>query len=143
MTTAQRGDTVEVHYTGTLNDGTVFDSSAGRDPIKFTIGEQAVIGGFEEAVVGLGVGEKKSVSIAPQDAYGEYTSDLVATIDRAQLPTELDPAPGMVLQGDTPQGPMKFMITVVEGDQVTLDGNHPLAGQQLNFDLEVVTIHRP
>jgi FKBP-type peptidyl-prolyl cis-trans isomerase 2 len=140
MSTARHGDTVKVHYTGTLDDGTIFDSSSGRDPLEFTIGKQSVIAGFESAVVGLGVGEKKSISIAPEDGYGEYTTDLVATVERSQLPTDLELAPGMVLQGDTPQGPMKFMVTLVEGNDVTLDGNHPLAGKQLNFDLEVVEI---
>lgn len=143
MTTVKSGDTVKVHYTGKLEDGTIFDSSASRDPLEFTVGEQRVISGFENAVVGLGVGDKKSVSISPQDGYGEYTTDLVATINRSQIPADIEPAPGLVLQGDTPNGPMKFMITVVEGDNVTLDGNHPLAGKQLNFEIEVMDIVRP
>jgi peptidylprolyl isomerase len=140
MTTVKQGDTVKVHYKGTLDDGSVFDSSEGRDPLEFTVGEQRVISGFENAVHGLAVGENKSVSIAPEEGYGQYTTELVATIERSQLPTDVEPTPGMVLQGDTPDGPMKFMITVVEGDNVTIDGNHPLAGKALNFEIEVVEI---
>ena len=142
MTTVQSGDTVKVHYTGKLADGTIFDSSADRDPLEFTVGENRVISGFEHAVVGLAVGDKKSVSIPPEDGYGEYTTDLVATINRSQIPADIEPAPGLVLQGDTPHGPMKFMITVVDGDKVTLDGNHPLAGKQLAFEIEVMDIVR-
>lgn len=143
MTTVRSGDTIKVHYTGKLADGTVFDSSAGREPLEFTVGERSVISGFENAVVGLGVGDKKSVSISPEDGYGEYTTDLVATIDRSQIPADVEPAPGLVLQGTTPEGPMRFMITVVDGDKVTLDGNHPLAGKRLEFDIEVMEIVRP
>ena len=140
MAIAKLGNKVKVHYKGTLEDGTVFDSSEGRDPLEFTVGEHAVISGFEDAVEGMAVGTKASVSIAPEHAYGEYTSEMVATIERSQLPTDLEPAPGMVLQSDTPQGPMKFMITVVEGDKVTIDGNHPLAGKTLNFEIELVEV---
>lgn len=129
MATVKQGDTVKVRYKGTLDDGTVFDSSEGRDPLEFTVGEHAVIAGFEDAVEGMAVGTKASVSIAPENAYGEYTSEMVATIERSQLPTDLEPAPGMVLQSDTPQGPMKFMITVVEGDKVTIDGEPPTGRQ--------------
>ena len=143
MTTAKKGDTVKVHYTGKLDDGTVFDSSIERDPLEFTLGMQSVIAGFEQGVVGLGVGERKTISVEPEDGYGHYTSDLVATVNRSQLPDNLEPAPGMVLQSDSPQGPLKFMITVVEGDQITLDGNHPLAGKRLTFDLEVVAVSSP
>ncbi len=143
MTAVRQGDTVRVHYTGKLADGTVFDSSAGREPLEFTVGERRVISGFENAVVGLGVGEQKKVSIPPEDGYGEYTTDLVATIDRSKIPADVEPAPGLVLQANTPDGPMKFMITVVDGDNVTLDGNHPLAGKRLEFDIEVMEIVHP
>jgi FKBP-type peptidyl-prolyl cis-trans isomerase 2 len=143
MTTIKNGDTVKVHYTGKLDDGTVFDSSSGRDPLEFTLGTQSVIAGFENGVVGLGVGEKRTISIAPEEGYGQYTTELVATVNRSQLPANLKPAPGMVLQSDSPQGPLKFMVTEVEGDQITLDGNHPLAGKRLRFDLEIVAITSP
>jgi FKBP-type peptidyl-prolyl cis-trans isomerase 2 len=143
MTTIKNGDTVKVHYTGKLDDGTVFDSSSGRDPLEFTLGTQSVIAGFENGVVGLGVGEKRTISIAPEEGYGQYTTELVATVNRSQLPANLKPAPGMVLQSDSPQGPLKFMVTEVEGDQRTLDGNHPLAGKRLRFDLEIVAIISP
>jgi peptidylprolyl isomerase len=140
MTTAKPGTTVKVHYTGTLDDGTVFDSSAGREPIEFTIGQQTVIAGFENAVIGLSVGDKKKISIAPDDAYGAHRADKVAVVDRSELPPDLEPATGMVLRGDTPEGQVTFTIAAVEADSVTLDGNHPLAGKQLNFELELVEV---
>lgn len=143
MSIAQQGDTVKVHYTGTLDDGTVFDSSVGRDPIEFTIGEHTVIQGFEDAVVGLQVGEKKSVSVAPEDGYGERDERRVVVVERSYLPDDLNPHPGMVIQGTLPQGSVILHVTAVSDDQVTLDANHPLAGKQLNFDLEVKHIARP
>lgn len=140
MTTARPGATVKVHYTGTLDDGTVFDSSAGREPIEFTIGQQTVIAGFENAVIGMSAGDKKKVSIAPDDAYGAHQADKVAVVNRSQLPPDVEPAAGMVLQGDTPEGRVTFTIAAVGADSVTLDGNHPLAGHRLNFELEVVEV---
>jgi len=140
MTTAKTGATVKVHYTGTLQDGTVFDSSAGREPLQFTIGHQSVIPGFENAVIGLSTGDKKSVCIPPEEAYGPRSAERVAVIDRSQLPPDLEPSAGMVIQGETPDGPVTFTIAAVEADTVTLDGNHPLAGKQLNFELEIVEV---
>lgn len=140
MTTAAHGDTVKVHYTGTLDDGTVFDSSAGRDPIEFTIGSETVIPGFESAVVGLAVGEKTTVVIGPEDAYGVRADEKVLVVDRSWLPAEPEPSVGMMLQGNTPEGTVVFMITAVEEGQVTLDGNHPLAGKQLTFEIELAEI---
>jgi len=140
VTTAAHGDTVKVHYTGTLDDGTVFDSSAGRDPIEFTIGSETVIPGFESAVVGLAVGEKTTVVIGPEDAYGVRADEKVLVVDRSWLPAEPEPSVGMMLQGNTPEGTVVFMITAVEEGQVTLDGNHPLAGKQLTFEIELAEI---
>ncbi len=143
MTSAMQGDTVLVHYTGMLDDGTVFDSSIDRDPIKFTIGDQTVIRGVEDAVVGLRVGEKKKVVIGPEDAYGPHLKDKVAVVDRSQLPDDLEPRTGTILKGRSPKGTIMLTITDVTEDQVTLDANHPLAGKQLTFELEIMEISRP
>ena len=140
VTVAAHGDTVKVHYTGTLDDGTVFDSSTGRDPIEFTIGSETVIPGFENAVVGLAVGEKTTVVVGPEDAYGARTDEKVLVVDRSWLPAEPEPSVGMMLQGNTPEGTVVFLITGVEEEQVTLDGNHPLAGKQLTFEIELAEI---
>lgn len=142
MTTAAQGDTVKVHYTGKLDDGTVFDSSAGREPLEFTIGGHAVIPGFEAAVEGLAVGEKKTVVIGPEDAYGPRHEGKIVSVDRSRLPDGLTPQPGMVLQAPGPEGTLHFTITEVSGDLVTLDANHPLAGQQLTFEIEVAEISK-
>jgi peptidylprolyl isomerase len=138
--TAAQGDTVRVHYTGTLDDGTVFDSSAGRDPLEFTIGSNMVIPGFESAVVGLQVGDSTKVVIGPEDAYGPRLDGKVIVVERSHLPDEPEPAPGMVLQAQGPEGTILLTITDVQDDQVTLDGNHPLAGQQLTFEIELAEI---
>ena len=141
MTLAKDGDTVKVHYTGTLNDGTVFDTSVERDPLEFTIGEGRLIPGFENAIIGLEEGDSKQINIAAGDAYGEYREELVADIERKQLPDDIEPQVGMVLQAKTESGELtNVMIKGVEGDAVTLDGNHPLAGQELNFDLKLVEV---
>lgn len=140
MRTAAQGDTVRVHYTGTLDDGTVFDSSEGRDPLKFTIGSNALIPGFESAVVGLTVGESTRVVIGPEDAYGPRLDGKVVVVERSRLPDEPEPEPGMVLQARGSEGTVLLTITDVAGDMVTLDGNHPLAGQQLTFEIELAEI---
>lgn len=140
MKTAAQGDTVRVHYTGTLDDGTVFDSSEGRDPLEFTIGTNTVIPGFESAVVGLKVGESTRVVIGPEDAYGPRLDGKVVVVERSRLPDEPEPEPGMVLQAQGPEGTVLLTIADVEDDQVTLDGNHPLAGQQLTFKIELAEI---
>ncbi len=142
MSTAQQGDRVKVHYKGMLDDGTEFDSSVGKEPIDFTVGEHKVIVGFENGVVGLAIGEKKRVVIGPEDAYGPYLRDKVATMPRSQLPDDLELRPGAIIKGETPEGPVMFLVTEVQGDQVTVDGNHPLAGKALTFEIEVVEIEK-
>jgi peptidylprolyl isomerase len=134
---ATAGDTVRVHYTGRLDDGTVFDSSEGRDPIEFTLGTQAVIPGFESAVCGLEVGERRTVVIRPEDAYGPYHHDRVVVVGRDRFPAELSIEPGMVLRAQGERGDLMVTVTDITGDQVTIDGNHPLAGKQLTFDVEL------
>ncbi len=143
MTIAITGDTVKVHYTGSLDDGTVFDSSSDREPIEFTIGDHAVIQGFEDAVLGMRVGSRRRVVVAPEDAYGPHLKNKIFVVDRSQLPDEVEPAAGMMLEGRSPEGNVVFIIVEVSGDQVTLDGNHPLAGHQLTFELEMQEIVRP
>ena len=137
---AKTGDTVRIHYTGTLNDGSVFDSSEGRDPLEFTLGEGQVIPGFEEAVAGMAVGEEKTVTIPADEAYGRTRQELVLTVPRAQLPAGMSPSVGQQLQ--LMQGTEAFVVTVreVRDDAVVLDANHPLAGQDLTFELSLVEI---
>jgi peptidylprolyl isomerase len=141
MSQAKSGDTVKVHYTGTLADGTQFDSSAGRDPLEFELGGGQVIAGFDNAVDGMTVGDSKEVSIDPDDAYGQYHDQLVHEIPRNALPDDLTPEEGMALQASGPEGQVtQFTVVAVSGESVTLDANHPLAGQTLNFTLELVAI---
>ncbi len=137
----QSGDTVKVHYTGRLDDGSVFDSSVGRDPIEFTIGEGRVIPGFEDAVLGAASGDTKTATIPSDKAYGPHREEMVVHVDRSNLPDGLDPDIGDQLQMTTQEG-MPVVVTVVEVDEgsITLDANHPLAGKDLTFDIEVVEI---
>lgn len=140
MASATHGDKVRIHYTGTLTDGSVFDSSAGRDPLEFTVGEGQVIPGFERAVAGMAPGETKQVTIPADDAYGQPRGELLLTVNRTELPDEIAPEPGQQLQMS--QAGQTFVVTVTEvtGDAVVLDANHPLAGQDLTFELELVEI---
>lgn len=141
MTQAKTGDTVRVHYTGTLDDGTVFDSSAEREPLEFTIGNGQVIPGFENGVMGMAPGDTKSVTIAPGDAYGDYNPEAVVRVPRDQFPPDLDPEVGMMLQVRLQDGrPAHVVVTEVAEADVALDGNHPLAGKNLTFALNLVEI---
>lgn len=141
MSQAKAGDTVRIHYTGTLEDGTQFDSSSDRDPLEFNVGSGQVIPGFDNAVDGMSVGETKSVSIEPGDAYGERHDQLVQEVPKSVLPENIDARIGMQLQGQSAEGQMtRFTITAVTDDTITVDANHPLAGQKLNFDIELVEI---
>ena len=141
MNQAAAGDTVRIHYTGTLTDGTQFDSSSGRDPLEFKLGGGEVIPGFDNAVNGMSVGDTKSVAIPPEEAYGVRHDQLVQEVPRSALPEELSPEVGMQLQSQSPDGQvMLLIVTEVTDDTVTVDGNHPLAGQTLNFDIELVDI---
>lgn len=141
MAQAKKGDTVKVHYTGTMPDGTVFDSSAEREPLEFVLGEGQVIAGFENAVIGLDVGGKRSVTFGPDEGYGPYDDSLSCAVPRDQIPDHITPEPGMMLAFTTEEGqPAHVVVTEVTDDSVTLDGNHPLAGQTLTFDVELVSI---
>ena len=141
MGQAKAGDTVRIHYTGTLDDGTQFDSSSGRDPLEFSLGGGQVIPGFDTAVSGMSVGESKSVTIAPEDAYGERHEKLLQQVPRATLPDDMEPAVGMQLQTQSPDGQvMNLVIAEIADDTITVDANHPLAGFALTFAIELVEI---
>ena len=141
MSQAKAGDTVKIHYTGTLDDGTQFDSSAGRDPLEFELGGGLVIAGFDKAVEGMTVGDSKTVRIEADDAYGPRHEQLVQEVPRSALPDDLTPEQGMALQASGPQGQvMQVTVVAVNEDTLTVDANHPLAGQPLNFSLELVSI---
>jgi len=141
MAQAKNGDTVNINYTGTLNDGTVFDSSEGRDPLSFTLGSGQVIPGFEEAVMGMEVGESKNVQIPADKAYGPRNEELVIEAPRDQVPPDINPEVGMQLQMGGPDGQVVVVeIIEVTGENIKLDANPPLAGQDLNFAIELVGI---
>ncbi len=141
MEQAKRGDTVKLHYKGLLDDGTVFDTSEDGDPIEFTIGEGNVIPGFEEAVVGMSTGEKKTERIEADRAYGQHRPDMVFTIDRGQLPKGTNVAVGDFLKiGFTDGQNASVQVANLDDESITLDANHPLAGKDLTFDLTLVAI---
>ncbi len=138
---AKQGDTVRVHYTGRLTSGEVFDSSEGREPIQFAIGGGQVIPGFENGIEGMEIGDKKTVEIPVDDAYGPYREELIFPIGKDRIPAEINPEVGMQLTMNDPQGHV-FPVTVKEitEDTIMLDANHGLAGKDLIFDLELVEI---
>jgi peptidylprolyl isomerase len=138
MSQAKAGDTVRVHYTGTLDDGTVFDSSDGGDPLEFTLGDGNVIPGFDTAVDGMSVGDTRNVKIEARDAYGPHMPALLVEVARDQLPPDLEPEVGQQLGLQHPSGQM--MPVTITAIKVTLDANHPLAGQALNFEIKLVDI---
>ena len=141
MTQVKSGDTVKVHYTGTLEDGTQFDSSVGSEPLQFTIGDGQLIPGFESCVTGMAIGEKRSITLSPDEAYGEKREDLILTLDRNQLPPDAEPQVGLVLQAQQEDGSVVNMtITDVAEASVTVDANSPLAGKTLKFDIELVEL---
>lgn len=141
MSQAKSGDTVKIHYTGTLNDGSQFDSSAGRDPLEFVLGSGQVIPGFDNAVEGMAVGDSKNVQIAPEDAYGPRHEQLIQEVPKTALPEDMTPEVGMGLQSQTPDGQvMQLTVTEVSEATITVDANHPLAGETLTFDIELVAI---
>lgn len=141
MAQAKNGDIVRVHYTGKLDDGTVFDTSAEREPLQFKIGEGNVIKDFEQAVVGMSPGEAKTVQIPSDRAYGPHHEDMVMVVDRSEFPENLEPKVAQILQVQRQDGEA-FVVTVtaVSEDKVTLDGNHPLAGKDLSFDIQLAEI---
>lgn len=141
MAKAKQGDKVKVHYTGKLDDGTVFDTSANRDPIEFTIGEQNVIPGFEKGVVGMEEGGSKVIKLSADEAYGDRRDEMIFEVERGSLPENIDPEVGQQLEYHQPDGQV-VPLTVVDVSEanVKLDANHPLAGKDLVFDCELVEI---
>ncbi len=141
MAEAKQGDTVHIHYTGRLADGTTFDSSKDRDPLELTLGEGAVIPGFEKAIEGMTVGDQKTAEIPVTDAYGPRRDELVMDVPRTQLPDGMDPKPGEQLRMQTPDGQAVPVVVAGTSDEaVKIDANHPLAGKDLTFDLLLVKI---
>ena len=141
MPSAKVGDRVSVHYTGTLDDGTVFDSSRGAEPIVFTIGDDDLIPGFEQAVIGMAPGETKKQSISCDQAYGPYMNDMVMDVDREVLPEDVEPAVGEQLNVEQEDGSnFQVVVLAVSDTKVKLDANHPLAGKDLTFEIELVAV---
>jgi peptidylprolyl isomerase len=138
---AKSGDMVKVHYKGSLEDGEVFDTSAGREPLEFTVGSGQVIPGFDEAVIGMGIGESKTKHIPSEEAYGPRRNDLQMQVERAKLPDTLDLKVGAMLGIQSHTGDVtRVTVTDLTDDTVTLDANHPLAGKDLTFEIELVEI---
>ncbi len=137
---AKEGDTVKVHYKGKLEDGNVFDSSEGKEPIEFKLGEGKIIPGFEKAVSGMEKGEKKTVKVASDDAYGPVKEEAVVALDKKQLPPDIKPQKGQLLQMQKEGQTIVVNVTDVGEEKITIDANHPLAGKDLVFDLELVEI---
>ncbi|HBG46851.1 MAG TPA: peptidylprolyl isomerase [Deltaproteobacteria bacterium] len=141
MEQAKQGDAVKVHYTGTLDDGTRFDTSEGSDPLQFVIGEGMLIPAFEQSVVGMNPGESKELHIAAEEAYGPYMDELILEVDRSQIPQHIEPDEGTQLQITQDDGSSTVVKVVkLTQDKVYLDANHPLAGKDLIFKIELVGI---
>lgn len=140
MKKVEENSTVVVNYTGKLEDGSIFDTSMvdGREPLRATLGNNQLISGFENGLVGMEVGEKRTVEIEPENAYGEVHDHLIQEVDKTQMPGEVEV--GIALQAQTQMGPVQFIVKEVKDETVILDANHPLAGKKLIFDLEVVDI---
>ncbi|MCF4101522.1 peptidylprolyl isomerase [Gillisia sp. M10.2A] len=141
MSQVKQNDTVKVHYTGKLADGQVFDSSVGKDPIEFTLGQGQLIPGFEKGLIDMQLNEKKTINIPKEEAYGEPRQELIQEVDKSQLPEEITPEVGMGLVSKGPDGQeMNLLVSEVKENSIVVDANHPLAGKDLIFDLEVVEI---
>ena len=136
----EAGKTVKVHYKGTLEDGSVFDSSEGRDPIEFKIGSGVLLPGFENTVTEMEVDETRTVNIPCKDAYGDVNDEMVGEIPRTNLPDDIEPEVGMVLSMQSPDGEMPVRVIALDEENLTLDANHPLAGKDLTFELTLVKI---
>ena len=141
MAEAKTGDTVKVHFTGKLDDGTVFGSSIDNEPLEFTIGEDEIIQGFEQAVVGMSPGESKTATVLADQAYGPHNEEMVLVVDRNQIPEHLKPKVGQQLEvRQADDQTIVVTVTDVSEENVTLDANHPLAGEDLFFDIQLMEI---
>ena len=137
----QKGDTVKIHYHGRLSDGTVFDSSNGRAPLEFTVGSGSVISGFDSGVQGMQIGDKKTIEIPFPEAYGPVDPSMILEFPKSQLPPDLQPEVGMELAMNDESGQqLPVVITEIKPDSIILNANHPLAGKDLIFDLELMDI---
>ncbi|MGC1632311.1 MAG: peptidylprolyl isomerase [Gelidibacter sp.] len=142
MSQVKQNDTVKVHYTGKLTDGQIFDSSLEREPLEFTVGDGQLIPGFENAIIDMKLNDKKTVEIAKEDAYGDILEELFHQVPKDQLPKDMEPEVGMGLASKGPDGvEHQFRVIEVKEDHIVVDGNHPLAGQDLVFELEVIEIN--
>ncbi len=142
MSQVKENNTVKVHYTGKLSDGQVFDTSEGKEPLAFTLGQGSLIPGFEKGLIDMKLNEKKTINITKDDAYGDTREDLIIEVPKSELPQDMNPEVGMGLVSRAPDGQeMNLMVVEVKEESVVLDGNHPLAGKDLIFDLEVVEIN--
>ena len=141
MSTSAQGDNVKIHYTGKLEDGRVFDSSRDREPLEFKLGDGQIIPGFENGVVGMEIGETRNLEVDPDEAYGQRREDLVVHVPSGEFPDHITPEIGLQLQIKQQDGtPFGVVITEITDEHVTLDANHPLAGQTLYFEVELVDI---
>ncbi len=141
MSEAKAGDTVQLHYKGTLDDGSVFDSSEGREPLEFTVGSGQIIPGLDKAIPGMKIGDEKTVRVEAEEAYGAVNPEARQTVPRGNLPPDVPLEKGLQLQAQTENG-QTISVTVVEfsDDAVVLDANHPLAGKALTFDITLTGI---
>ena len=141
MNQVKENNTVKVNYTGKLSDGQVFDSSEGKEPIEFTLGQGQLIPGFEKGLIDMKLTEKKTITIDKEDAYGKINDDLIHEVNKNELPKDMTPKVGMGLVSKSPEGQeINLMVVEVKEETIVIDGNHPLAGRDLIFDLEVVAI---
>ncbi|MFD2914825.1 FKBP-type peptidyl-prolyl cis-trans isomerase [Psychroserpens luteus] len=141
MSQVKENNTIKVNYTGKLSDGQVFDSSEGREPLEFTLGQGQLIPGFEKGVIDMKLNEKKTITIAKEEAYGDINAALIQEVNKSELPQDVEPKVGMGLVSKTPDGrEMNLLVVEVKEESIVIDGNHPLAGKELIFDLEVVEI---
>jgi FKBP-type peptidyl-prolyl cis-trans isomerase SlpA len=138
---AKANDKVKVHYKGTLKNGDVFDSSEGKDPLEFTLGNGQVIPGFDNGVIGMEVNETKTIEIPSNEAYGDVRKDLIQEVPKTNLPPEIKPEVGMQLMSNTPDGQqIPLVVTEVKDESITVDANHPLAGKDLTFEVKLMSI---
>lgn len=141
MIQVKENNTVKVHYTGKLSDGQIFDSSEGKEPLEFTLGQGRLIPGFEKGLIDMKLNEKKTITVSKEEGYGEPREELIQEVQKSQLPPDMAPEVGMGLISKTEDGQeMNLVIVEVKEEIIIIDGNHPLAGKELVFDLEVVDI---
>ena len=140
MASVAKDTIATVHYTGTLPDGEVFDSSRDKDPMTFLVGHKNMIPGFEEELMGASQGETRTFTLPPERAYGERNDDAIQQVSRDQFPENMEIKPGMMMAAQTDQGPIPFTISEINGDQITIDFNHQMAGKTLTFEVEVIDV---